>query len=149
MDVKRDSRRRRGVSRPAQPAAATPAAAADLPHGHPASRGRSAWKHDLHRAFARIRLDLAPGLVHVWEIMWDHLPVANSPFPLSHGTIAAEGGIDRTAAAKATKKLEGLGLIVCIRRGRLGRPEPNTWRFPQALPEVPKRKRRPPPNRPA
>jgi hypothetical protein len=30
MDVKRDSRRRRGVSRSAQPAAATPAAAAGI-----------------------------------------------------------------------------------------------------------------------
>lgn len=144
MDVKRESRKARGVSRPAAPQQAT----ADHIEP-PKAKGKSAWKHDLHRAFARVRLDVAPMLVHVWEVMWDHLPVTNEPFPLSHGTIAREGGIDRTAAARATRRLERLGLLVCVRRGRIGSPDANIWRFPQSLPDIPKRVRRKPPARPS
>jgi hypothetical protein len=96
-----------------------------------------------------VRLDIAPMLVHVWEIVWDHLPASNEPFPLSHGTIGREGGIDRTAAARATRELERLGLLVCVRRGRLGSPDANIWRFPQSLPDIPKRERRKPPARPS
>jgi len=148
MDVKRASRKGRGVSRAAAPSPEPPPTAAVEPTAQMPS-GKSRWKHDLHRAFARVRLDLAPMLVHVWEVMWDHLPVTNEPFPLSHGTIAKEGGIDRTAAARATRKLERLGLLVCVRRGRLGSPDANIWRFPQSLPDIPKRERRMPPARPS
>jgi hypothetical protein len=147
MDVKRASRKARGVSRPAPPPSDPPLQAAAATPQASERTGKSRWKHDLHRAFARIRLDLAPSLVHVWEIMWDHLPSTNAPFPLSHGTIAREGCTDRTAAARATAELERLGLVVCIRRGRIGSTEPNLWRFPESLPSVPKRTRRPPPKR--
>lgn len=145
MDVNQSSRRARGVSRagapvpPQQQQAATPSV-------EPKAAGKgSSWKHDLHRSFAAVRLDLAPSTVHVWEIMWDHLPSLNQPFRLSHGTIAREGCIHRTAAARATAELVERGLIVCIHRGHLGSQQPNIWRFPQALPAVPKRPRRPPP----
>jgi hypothetical protein len=140
MDVKRESRKARGVSRSA--------ASQQAPADHiepPKAKGKSAWKHDLHRAFARVRMELAPMQVHVWEIMWDHLPAANSPFRLSHSTIAREGGIHRTAAARAAAELERLGLLVCIARGRLGSMDANVWRFPDTLPEVPRRSRRPRP----
>lgn len=151
MDVKRASRRERNVSRPAPPIverADAPAAARASAPKAAESTGKSRWKHDLHRAFAGIRTDLTPMLVHVWEIMWDHLPATNEPFPLSHGTIAAEGRIDRTAAARAARALERLGLLVCVKRGRLGSKDANIWRFPQALPDIPtKPKRRPPPAR--
>lgn len=153
MDVKSASRKKRGISRPAPPPAEPQPGAAAATTPIPEPTGKSRWKHDLHRAFARIRLDLAPSLVHVWEIMWDHLPSTNAPFRLSHGTIAREGCIDRTAAARATKELEHLGLVVCVARGKptvKGRIEsvpPNLWRFPMSLPAVPKRTRRPPPNR--
>lgn len=152
MDVKRASRRERGVSRRAPPVverADAPAAVRASAPKAAESTGKSRWKHDLHRAFAGIRTDLAPMLVHVWEIMWDHLPATNEPFRLSHGTIAAEGRIDRTAAARAARELERLGLLVCVERGRLGSMDANLWRFPQALPDIPKRKRRPPPTRPS
>jgi hypothetical protein len=147
MDVKRASRKGRGVSRPAAPSTEPPTVAAE-PTAHGPS-GKSRWKHDLHRTFALVRLDLPPMLVHVWEVMWDHLPASNEPFPLSHGTIGREGGIDRTAAARATRELERLGLLVCVRRGRLGSPDANIWRFPQSLPDIPKRERRKPPARPS
>ena len=38
-----------------------------------------------------------------------------------HGTIAREGCIHRTAAARATAELVERGLIVCIQRGDLAR----------------------------
>jgi hypothetical protein len=146
VDVNRESRRNRGVSKPAEPKQeptnSTAAVGIDTP-----SRGKSAWKHDLHRAFAMVRLDLTPMQAHVWEIVWDHLPSTNQPFPLSHTTIAREGGIDRTKAAKATRELERLGLLVCMRRGRMGSPDANLWRFPQSVPDIPERKRRKPPVR--
>ena len=146
MDVNRESRRNRGVSKPAEPKQeptnSTAAVGIDTP-----SRGKSAWKHDLHRAFAMARLDLTPMQAHVWEIMWDHLPSTNQPFALSHNTIAKAGDIDRTKAAKATRDLERLGLLVCKRRGRMGSPEANVWKFPEWLPDIPKRKRRQPPVR--
>ena len=148
MDVKRASRKARGVSRPAAPSPEPPPTSAAEPTAHGPS-GKSRWKHDLHRAFARVRLDIEPMLVHVWEVMWDHLPASNEPFPLSHGTIGREGGIHRTAAARATAELERLGLLVCVRRGRLGSPDANIWRFPQSLPDIPKRERRKPPARPS
>jgi hypothetical protein len=88
-------------------------------------------------------------LVHVWEIMWDHLPATNEPFRLSHGTIAAEGEIDRTAAARAARELERLGLLVCRKRGNLGSMDANLWQFPQSLPDIPKREKRKPPARPS
>ena len=137
MDLRYQSRKSRGVSRPAAPAD-EPATQAAMPKAH----SKSAWKHDLHRAFARLRRDLKPMQVHVWEIMWDHLPTTNKPFRLSHSTIAREGCIDRTAAARATADLERLGLLVCISRGRLGSPDANVWKFPDSLPELPKRTRR-------
>lgn len=144
MDVNRESRRNRGVSKPAEPKQeptnSTAAVGIDTP-----SRGKSAWKHDLHRAFAMVRLDLTPMQAHVWEIVWDHLPSTNQPFPLSHTTIAREGGIDRTAAARSTRLLEQLGMLLCVRRGRLGCSDANVWQFPQALPKIVKRKRRPRP----
>jgi len=147
MDVKRASRKNRGISRPAPPPAEPQPEAAAATTPTPGPTGKSRWKHDLHRAFAEIRLDLAPSLVHVWEIMWDHLPSSKAPFPLSHGTIAREGCIDRTAAARATAELERLGLVVCVARGRIGSRQPNIWRFPESLPAVPHRTRRPPPKR--
>lgn len=147
MDVKRASRVARGVSRPAPPPSDQPQQAASATPQAARPTGKSRWKHDLHRAFAKVRLDLAPSLVHVWEIMWDHLPSTNAPFPLSHGTIAREGCIDRTAAARATAELERLGLVVCIRRGRIGSKDANLWRFPESLPAVPERARRTPPMR--
>jgi len=146
VDVKRESRKARGVSRPAAPSPEPPPTSAAEPTAQRPS-GKSRWKHDLHRAFARVRLDIEPMLVHVWEVMWDHLPASNEPFPLSHGTIGR--GIHRTAAARATAELERLGLLVCVRRGRLGSPDANIWRFPQSLPDIPKRERRKPPARPS
>lgn len=144
MDLNRESRRTRGVSKPAQPKQepTNPTAVAGMAIP---SRGKSAWKHDLHRAFAMARLDLTPMQAHVWEIMWDHLPSTNQPFALSHNTIAKAGCIDRTAAARATKALEQLGMLRCVRRGRLGCSDANVWQFPQTLPEIAKRERRPPP----
>lgn len=140
MDVRRASRKARGISRPAAP---TPTPAAEPTDAAPS--GKSRWKHDLHRDFARLRLDLSPTQVHVWEIMWDHLPATNEPFPLSHGTIAREGGMDRTAAARATRQLERLGLLECVVRGRMGSADANRWRFPRSLPDIPSRTRRKPP----
>jgi hypothetical protein len=152
MDVKRESRKARGVSKPAPPVverADDPAAAAPTAPQPAKPGGKSRWKHDLHRDFARIRHELPPLLVHVWEIMWDHLPATNEPFWLSGGTIALEGCIHPTAARRTAAELERLGLVVCIARGTLGRPDANLWRFPQTLPQVPKKKRRKPPARKA
>jgi hypothetical protein len=147
MDVKQASRKKRGVSRPASPPAEPqPEAAAPTPP-IPEPTGKSRWKHDLHRAFAKIRLDLAPSLVHVWEIMWDHLPASNKPFHLSDTTVGREAGFDRSAATRAIEELIRLGLIVCIRRGKRGSKLASIWRFPESLPSVPPRRRRTPPKR--
>lgn len=148
MDVKRASRKARGVSRAAAPSPAPPPTAAAEPTAQRPS-GKSRWKHDLHRSFARVRRNIEPMLVHVWEIMWDHLPATNEPFHLSHTTIAKEGEIDRSAAAHATPKLERLGLVVCVKRGRLGSQDANIWQFPQSLPDIPKKEKRKPPARPS
>ena len=147
MDVKSASRKKRGISRPAPPPAEPQPGAAAATTPTPEPTGKSRWKHDLHRAFARIRLDLAPSLVHVWEIMWDHLPASNQPFHVSDGTIAREAGFDRSAATNALNELIRLGLIVCISRGYRGNRTASVWRFPQSLPSVPKRPRRTPPKR--
>jgi len=148
MDVKQASRKKRGVSRPASPPAEPqPEAAAPTPPT-PEPTGKSRWKHDLHRSFARIRLDLPPTAAHVWEIMWDHLPAGNIPFHVSDDTIAREGDLHRTKACKALNDLTRRGLLVCVRRGRRGSREASVWRFPESLPDVPKRRRRKPPARP-
>lgn len=148
MDVKRASRKARGVSMAAPPLAEQQHQQVATPSVEPKAAGKaSSWKHDLHRSFARVRLDLAPSLVHVWEIMWDHLPSSNRPFHVSDGTIAREAGFDRSAATNALNELIRLGLIVCISRGYRGNRTASVWRFPQSLPSVPKRPRRTPPKR--
>ena len=70
----------------------------------------------------------------VWQVIWSRSPRDGGEFHVSGGTLGEDCNITRENASRAAKALESRGLIVVVRRGRLGNQTANVYRLPEALP---------------
>lgn len=128
---KADRLRAVGATRPALPPSSSEVAAVSRPR-------RDSSRFDLMR-------DAVPWLAKVLTKhegamlveLWNRAPRGGAAFRISHARLAEAAGIRREHAARAVRSLERLGLVQCIRRGRLGDQTANEYRLPARLPSPP------------
>ena len=126
---------------PHEPAPAVqPGGAAPARSATPASRpgGNASWRFDLHRDFLKNwSMKLTKREANVWQALWSRSPRDGREFHVSGATLGADCGITRENASRATRALERHGLVVVVRRGRLGEGQANVFRLPRILPPPP------------
>ena len=74
---------------------------------------------------------------NVWQALWSRSPRHGGDFHVSGNTLGADCGITRENASRAARELERHGLVVVVRRGRLGEGQANVFRLPRTLPPPP------------
>lgn len=119
----------------AQPRGAAPARSATP---SPRPEGNASWRFDLQRDFLKNwSMRVSKREAAVWQALWSRCPRDGRDFHVSGSTLGDDCGITRENASRAARELERHGLVVVVRRGRLGDGKANVFRLPRILPPPP------------